>query len=80
MKTNAKIILFVLGAVLLSGAGIAGGVALNRLNKGIATPETSSKSNGNSGGETASSKTSGNGSNVGEGDTIIIPGSYTIYF
>ena len=77
MKTNAKIILFVLGAALLSGAGIAGGVALNRLNKGIATPETSSKSSGNSGGE---SKTSGNGSNVGEGDTIIIPGSYTIYF
>lgn len=78
MKTNAKIILFVLGAVLLSGAGIAGGVALNRLNKGIATPETSSKSSGNSGGD--SSKTSSNGSNVGEGDTIIIPGSYTIYF
>ena len=77
MKTNAKIILFVLGAALLSGAGIAGGVALNRINKGIATPETSSKSSGNAGGE---SKTSSNGSNVGEGDTIIIPGSYTIYF
>jgi len=69
MKTNAKIILFVVGAVLLSGAGVAGGVALNRLNKGIATPETSSKSSNN----TSSEETT-------RSDKRIVPEDTTYYF